>query len=158
MSKSARPRTTPVPVAGVALALVPCGSRNGNYKSGDWTTDAVRRAIASTRLKMKGRNFAKHSIRLALPPASARSQPAVQFALDRVASDGHSCARSSGSPLESEVSATSASSVRADGQPVESSQLERPVVCSPELTRAHRRWPWRVLRILLTYANYFVPG
>jgi len=40
------------------------------------------------------------------------SPPAVQFALDRAASDGHSCARSSGSPLKSKVSATLASSVR----------------------------------------------
>src|SRR5215471_8827841 len=39
------------------------------------------------------------------PPASARSRPAVQSALDRVASAGHSYARSSGSPLESEASA-----------------------------------------------------
>ena len=45
------------------------------------------------------------------PPASARLQAAVQSALDQAASAGHSCARSSGSPLESEASATSASSV-----------------------------------------------
>jgi hypothetical protein len=38
-------------------------------------------------------------------------------------SAGHSHARSSGSPLESEASATSASSVGPDGQPTESSQL-----------------------------------
>jgi hypothetical protein len=46
------------------------------------------------------------------PPASARSRPAGQSALDHAASAGHSCARSSGSPLESEASATSASTVR----------------------------------------------
>ena len=46
------------------------------------------------------------------PPASVRSRPAVQCALDRAASAGHSYARSSGSPLESEASATSASSLR----------------------------------------------
>src|SRR5439155_23541055 len=46
------------------------------------------------------------------PPASARSRPAAQSALDRAASAGHSYARSSGSPLDSEASATSASSVR----------------------------------------------
>src|SRR5262249_1128045 len=46
------------------------------------------------------------------PPASAPSRPAVQSPLDRAASAGHSYARSSGSPLDSEASATSASSVR----------------------------------------------
>jgi hypothetical protein len=42
-----------------------------------------------------------------------RLQPAVQSTLDHAASGGHSYARSSGSSLESEVLATSASSVRA---------------------------------------------
>ena len=60
-----------------------------------------------------GRKSAGRRLRLARrPPASAHSRPAVQSALDRAASAGHSYARSSGSPLESEASATSASSVR----------------------------------------------
>jgi hypothetical protein len=70
------------------------------------------RAIADGRLRLRPRTS-----------ASARSQPAVQFALDRAASDGHSCARSPGSPLESEVSATSASWSEPDGQPTGSSEL-----------------------------------
>src|SRR5262245_31510150 len=57
------------------------------------------------------------------PPASPRSRFAVQSALDRAASAGHSYARSSGSPLESEAPQLPRS--EPDGQPTESSQLAR---------------------------------
>src|SRR5215471_17010480 len=57
------------------------------------------------------------------PPASARSRPAVQSALDRAASAGHSYACSSGSPLESKLQQPQLPRSEPDEQPNESSQL-----------------------------------